>query len=512
MLISDPSDSVRALTDIEMQSLADASCGFHLLHIKYSVIVSPPSEVPRTTGPSRAPNARSPTDSDVALICSRLRQCRLYDELVSWYEWHGYAYSTTNSIVQRAAYEGLRPMTMLALYMKLEVLLSICLCAFPCAKRSLFRSHTKSRTLRISTKVYNLLRGGNYLNVPVSEYSTVAERPVSRHLDAPDFFYELPFHYFNLNSSTLAEAWFAAPSVATRRKLIEWPNFADAAGTISCPIWKLFDFEQIPKALYDRPGSGDKKGSRASYHPQIQLIYDVLHEAILRGNIRVTWRPRYRILFAPLAPESQRALILRRQLLLSLIFGDVEDCPGYTPRDSVFGHAYDFTSTVQEVLCIPICHQNISVRHVPGLSLPVRGPPPHPPRRSFYLGVQSQISDYRMAMQLAVPPPALEPHARHTAMSDAATAAANSSDAATDAASAPDAAIAAAIKAMVASATSWARQLIDSTRSPSDPECSAFPALDRPPDASSAPVDLPSRSDFCFSDDESELHGSSDDD
>jgi len=97
-------------------------------------------------------------------------------------------------------------------------------------------------------------------------------------------------------------------------------------------------------------------------------------------------------------------------------------------------------------------------------------------------------------------------------MTDAATAAANSSDAATDAASAPDAATAAAIKAMVASATSWARQLIDSTRLPRDPDCSTFPTLERPPVAPSALVDLPSRSTFCFSDDESELQGSSDDD
>ena len=108
-------------------------------------------------------------------------------------------------------------------------------------------------------------------------------------------------------------------------------------------------------------------------------------------------------------------------------------------------------------------------------------------------------------MQLAAPPPDLECHARHTAMTDAATVAANSSDAATDAASAPDAATAAAIKAMVASATSWARQLFDSTRLPDDLDRSAFPTLDRPPLVPFADVDaLPSRSDFCFSDDEND--------
>jgi hypothetical protein len=157
------------------------------------------------------------------------------------------------------------------------------------------------------------------------------------------------------------------------------------------------------------------------------------------------------------------------------------------------------------VLCIPICHQNISVRHIPGFSLPVRGPRPHPPRRSFYLGVHSQISDYRMAMSLAAPPPDLEPLARHTAMTDAASAVAHSSDAATAAANAPDTATTAAIKAMVASATSWARELLDSTRLPSDPDCSTFPALEQPLLVPFADAEaLPSRSDFCFSDDEND--------
>jgi hypothetical protein len=438
----------------------------------------------------------------------------LYDELVSWYEWHGYAYSTTNFILHRASYERHLPMSMLGLFMKLEVLLSMCLCAYPSAKRFLFRSHTKSPTLRISTKIYNLLRGGNELNVPVSEHTAVAERPVSRHLDAPDFFYELPFHYFHLDSSALAEAWFAAPTVADRRNLIDWPKFADDAGTISCPIWKLFDFEQIPKALYDRPGGGDKRSSRLALHPQIQLIYDVLKSATLRGSIRVTWRVRFRTLLDQHPPESQRSLILRRQLLLSLILGDVQDYPGYKPRDAVFGHSYNFTSTVHEVQCIPILYQNIKVSHVPGLSLPVRGHVPHSPRRSFFLGVHSQISDYRMALRLAAPPPDLEPHARHTAMTDAATVAAFSFDAATDAANAPDAATAAALKAMVASATSWARQLIDATRLSSDPDSSTFPTLERPPLVPFDAGTLPSRSDFRFSDDEdeAELQSSSDDD
>jgi ribonuclease HI len=518
MLISDPVASVRALTDSEMQTLSDASNGFHLLYVKYSVMASPPSDAPiqsASSRPSRAPNARSPTESDVAVICSRLRQCRLYDELISWYRWHGYSYSTTNSIMHRALYDGHLPMSLLGLLMKAEVLLSVCLCAYPSVRRSLFQSHTKSRALRITSTIYNLLRAGNHLNVPISDHTAVAERPVSRHIDAPDFFYELPFHYFNLNSSPLAEAWFAAETVADRRNLIEWPKFADSNGTIPCPFWKLIEFDEIPKALYDRPGKGYLKGVRSSLHPQIQLIYDVLKHAILRGHIRVTWRVRFRTLLDAHPPDSQRASIIRRQLILSLILGDVRDCPGYKPRDAVFDYSYDFTSTVQDVLCIPICHQNISVRHVPGFSLPVRGPRPHPPRRSFYLGVNSQISDYRLALRLAAPPPDLEPLARHTAMTDAATAVANSSDAATDAANAPDAATAAAIKAMVASATSWARELLDSTRLPSDPDCSTFPALERPPLVPFVDVEaLPSRSDFCFSDDENDTgpHISSDGD
>jgi hypothetical protein len=178
--------------------------------------------------------------------------------------------------------------------------------------------------------------------------------------------------------------------------------------------------------------------------------------------------------------------------------------------------AYNFTSTVQDVLCIPICHQNIRVAHIPGLSLPVRGPNPHSPRRSFFLGVQSQIADYRMAFRLADSPPDLEPSARHTAMTDAATAAANTSEAATAAADAPDAATVAAVQAMVSSATTWARELIDSTRDPRGPDCHTFPTLDRPPPVPPVDVDgLPPRSDLLPSDDDeddAELPRSSDDD
>ena len=514
MLISDSPNSVRALTDPEMQSLADASDGLHALYTKYSVMSSPPSRPSLPTAPSRAPNARSPTDADVALMCSRLNQCRLYDEFISWYQWHGYAYSSTNLILHRHSYQGHLPMTLLRMYMKLEVLLSASLCAFPSAKRFVALSNSKTTEIRLTSKIFNLLREGNPMNVPVTDYAYVAERPVSKHIDAPAFFYDLPFHYFHLDSSVLVEAWFAAPTVAERRNLIEWPNYADAAGTIRCPIWKLFDFEAIPKALYTRPGSGNTKGSRFPLHPQFEMLYNLLKNAINRGNIRVTWRPRFQILLDGAVPKTQKSQILRRQLILSLILGDVHDFPGYAPRDAVC--AYNFTSTVQDVLCIPICHQNIRVAHIPGLSLPVRGQIPHTPRRSFYLGVQSQIADYRMAFRLAASPPDLEPSARHTAMADAATAAANTSEAATAAADAPDAATAAAVQAMVFSATTWARELIDSTRDPRGPDCLTFPTLDRPPPVPPVEVDgLPPRSDLLPSDDDedvSELPCSSDDD
>jgi hypothetical protein len=447
-------------------------------------------------------------------MCSRLNQCRLYDEFISWYQWHGYAYSSTNLILHRHSYQGHLPMTLLRMYMKLEVLLSASLCAFPSAKRFVALSNSKTTEIRLTSKIFNLLREGNPMNVPVTDYAYVAERPVSKHIDAPAFFYDLPFHYFHLDSSVLVEAWFAAPTVADRRNLIEWPNHADAAGTIRCPIWKLFDFEAIPKALYTRPGSGNTKGSRFPLHPQFEMLYNLLKNAINRGNIRVTWRPRFQILLDGAVPKTQKSQILRRQLILSLILGDVHDFPGYAPRDAVC--AYNFTSTVQDVLCIPICHQNIRVAHIPGLSLPVRGQIPHTPRRSFYLGVQSQIADYRMAFRLAASPPDLEPSARHTAMADAATAAANTSEAATAAADAPDAATAAAVQAMVFSATTWARELIDSTRDPRGPDCLTFPTLDRPPPVPPVEVDgLPPRSDLLPSDDDedvSELPCSSDDD
>jgi hypothetical protein len=324
----------------------------------------------------------------------------------------------------------------------------------------------------------------------------------------PDFFYSLPFHYYT--TSALVEAWFAAPSAIERRRLIDWPPFADAAGTIACPIWKLFDFEQIPKALYTRPGtrSGNKKDSRASLHPRIDMIYRLLKRAVLSGHIRISWRIRFRLLVDEAESKSKStACVLRRQLLLSLIFGDVRDVPAYKPRDSLFGYAYDFTSTVREVLCIPICYQSIRVSHIPGFSLPVHGPPPHAPRFSFYLGVKLQTDAYKSALLHATsPPPDLEPRARHTSTTQAATAVATTSDASSfvhHPNSDIDISTKAAIDAMIHSATTWARELIDGTRDPLGPDRHTFPTLDKPAPPQHV-AELPARSAICFSDDETE--------
>ena len=127
-------------------------------------------------------------------------------------------------------------MSLLDLFMKLEALLSACLCAYPAAGRSIVLQHCKPGVVSpcISLKVNNLLRAENPLSVPVSDRSVVYERPFRTHLDVPDFFYSLPFHYYT--TSALVEAWFAAPSAIERRRLIDWPPFADAAGTIACPV------------------------------------------------------------------------------------------------------------------------------------------------------------------------------------------------------------------------------------------------------------------------------------
>jgi hypothetical protein len=237
------------------------------------------------------------------------------------------------------------------------------------------------------------------------------------------------------------------------------------------------------KGLILRTGSGNDKGPRLTPHPQIEFIYDALNLAIEYGNIRIIWRPRYKLLLDTAAKSA--AVLIRRQLIFSLIFGSVIDVENYSPRDAILGHSYFFSSTVFEVLCIPVCHQPRKISHIAGLSLPVRGIPPHAPKRSVYLGVKSQIDDYRMVLSLPVRD--LEPTIRQTDMTDASAAIARRS-------------AAAAITAMVDSATTWARELINSHRDPACPNCKVFPTLDVPASVSSEEVDLSSHLSGIFDD------------
>jgi hypothetical protein len=149
----------------------------------------------------------------------------------------------------------------------------------------------------------------------------------------PDFFYSLPFHY--LHSSVLAEAWFAAPTVSHRRRLIRWPFHMDAAGVYPCPITKLWEAKDIPETFYKPTRTGSsKKTPRAALHPQLEFIYDILKSAILNDSIRVTWRSLYSDRLEQ--ATGQGAHHLKRQLYLSLIFGDVRDVPNYQPPESFF--------------------------------------------------------------------------------------------------------------------------------------------------------------------------------
>ena len=87
MLIVESDLFVRPLNEVEMQALADASHGLHLLYIKYSLMMAPPSSLPLQPATSRrALSARGANLSDCALISSRLPHCRLSDEFVDWYQ------------------------------------------------------------------------------------------------------------------------------------------------------------------------------------------------------------------------------------------------------------------------------------------------------------------------------------------------------------------------------------------------------------------------------------------
>ena len=503
MLVVDPERHVRALNDGEMQSLADASHGLHLLYTKYSLLMAPASASLPTTSGRNTLKARSANPSDCALISSRLPQCRVFDEIAGWYLWHGYAASTTEQILHRARYHGIMPTVMMTLLMKAEIFLSACLCSFPAARQLLLSRHIRGTATahgiayHLPAKIFTLLREGNPLNVPVRAGSTVSDRSVARHYDMPGFFYELPFHY--LNSSPLVEAWFAAPSASERRSLIAWPTHADVAKTVRCPVWKLFTVEEIDPCLYRNTGSSSNRTPKATLHPQLELIYDLLSAAIQYDNIRVKWRARYQLQLDK-APSATKRTELRTQLILSLILGDVRDVANYSPPDALLRHSYTYSSAVLDVTCVPVCYQNHRVSTVPGFSLPIRGPPSHAPRRSFFLGVQSQIASYNHAFSVALPAPELEPEARATAMTDAATAVATP----------PDVATVAAIKAMVGHAEIWARELIESTRDPRGPARHEFPPLACPvvaqPIDSDAQLPIPRPS--LFLDDEDEEGGS----
>jgi len=56
----------------------------------------------------------------------------------------------------------------------------------------------------------------------------------------PDYFYDLPFHF--VNSTVLVRAWFAAPSFAERRNLINWPPSIDLSGEHPLAVDRLWDF------------------------------------------------------------------------------------------------------------------------------------------------------------------------------------------------------------------------------------------------------------------------------
>jgi hypothetical protein len=484
MLIVTPTEIVRSLSCVEMQLLADAAHGLHLLYTKYSIMAAPaPPASTALVAVSRAPNARSPSPADCALISTRLVQCRFYDEIVSWYRWHGYALSTTTTILHRAQHSEMLPIPLLQKYMSLEIMLSACLCAYPAARLVVMSPHVNGNCIRLTTKVFNLLREGNHMNVPISESAEIRARPHRSHLDMPDFFYSLPFHY--LHSSVLAEAWFAAPSVSHRRRLIRWPSHMDAAGAYPCPITKLWEAKDIPETLYKptRVGSGPKT-PRTALHPQLEFIYDLLKSAILSDNIRVKWRSCYsdRLEQATAkltqgAKLPQGALHLKRQLYLSLIFGDVRDVPNYKPPESFFGYKYNFISTVDSVECIPLCYQPRVVSHIPGYSLPVRGPSPHPPRLSFYENVQAQIAAFQRG--IASPP---DPSLRlsHSDSGDRPLSGNDESDASLIRAFTP----------MVEAATDWARALIHLTRDPQCPDSTFFPPLEQPATAPSDDSDV----------------------
>jgi hypothetical protein len=257
----------------------------------------------------------------------------------------------------------------------------------------------------------------------------------------PDFVYLLPFHF--LNSSIMVEAWFAAPSIRERRQLIVWPPFIDTSSKYSLPIDRVWSFEELDlyPDIWRRTRSGSAGRIRLQLHPNLQYIYVLLKKAIRHDNIRIKWRQRYAILLQS-AVTTQARIDMKRRLCFSLIFGDTRDLVNYRPPGTVF--AYNVTSTVEEVSCVPVCRQNISTAMIPGFSLPARGPHPRLPAQSVFERVRAQIACYREAL------------------------------------APPDGCLRLAHTAMAEQATIWAREWIESTRDPACPDPAYFPTLERP--------------------------------
>lgn len=300
-------------------------------------------------------------------------------------------------------------------------------------------------------------------------------RPHSKHIDMPEYFYTLPFHY--ISSSVLVEAWFAAPSIAERRRLINWPPSIDVGGLYPLRIDKLWDFYEIPERFFRRTGGGNSKIPRLHFHPAIKFLYDMIKKAICHDSVRVQWKVRHNSDIATASSPLERQQILRR-LYLSLIVGELHEIRNYRPPGAVC--AYTHSPSFIRIDCVPVCYQQHDVSHVSGHSLPVRGPGPHPPRFSIYEGVLSLVTTSRAAEARGVgDTPVNLRRLAHTAMAEAATV--------------------------------WAREYIDNTR---DPACPAeyFPQLEHPAIAVAEDADAHfpvARPAAYFSEDEADAGGAS---
>jgi hypothetical protein len=80
-LLIELGDTVRHLTNSEMQHLADASHFLHVLYIKYSLIHSPGAQSRSAPRPRAFAQSRCASDADCLLIANRLDHCRSYNEV-----------------------------------------------------------------------------------------------------------------------------------------------------------------------------------------------------------------------------------------------------------------------------------------------------------------------------------------------------------------------------------------------------------------------------------------------